>query len=182
MFVQFTKLCTFKTSMKKFVFYSLCLFLVACSTTKPKKPKMGYGKMTFNEVSHGTYTLGKKETHEALNTPLGTTSTINGVTLIAETDTIEGTLGNAFGAEFRFESDYDKDVRLIKVWNFPTMTNEKGESYTRIESEVTLSTNYTSFTTYEFEKDFEIVPGNWRLLFFYKDKLIYDKTFFVVKK
>ncbi len=157
-------------------------FLVACSSLHHKKSKLGYGRMSFQEISHGAYQINSRDTIADPNSPSGNHNIVNGITLLQETDTIIGKVGNALGVVYRFETDMPKNIELVKVWNFPAeMTDEKGNHFNRVERSDRVNTNSDTYTTYIFEKEFEAVPGPWRIRFFYKDAVIYDHTFIVVK-
>lgn len=168
--------------MKNISLLFLLVFFAACSSFRPQKTKLGYGRMSFQEMSHGAYQIHSRDTIADPNSPSGNHNILSGITLLQETDTIIGKVGNALGVVYRFETDVPKNIELVKVWNFPgEMTNETGEHFNRVERLDRINTNSETYTTYIFEKEFEIVPGPWRLRFFYKDAVIYDHTFIVVK-
>jgi hypothetical protein len=56
------------------------------------------------------------------------------------------------------------------VWIFPTpMVNEKGESYSEVRKTIYVTVNDYCFSSYLFEKDYEILPGTWTFQ-------LYDKS------
>ena len=139
-------------------------------------------QVSLKEISYGTYhTAGG--TVESKDSPTGRHSVITNFSLIHQTDTIDVALGETFGMEYSIVSKTKKMVNIKRVWELPkAMVDGRGNTFKEISREEEENVNVNTITTYELEEDFELLPGNWTLKFYYENKLLYQRTFVLVKR
>lgn len=138
--------------------------------------------ITVRELSFGTYkTTGETETSE--QSPSGRHTVLTNYTHIKTTDTIDAVLGETFGVEYMVVSKKKKAISLERVWKLPgEIIDGKGRKFKEIRRNIEVITNENLINTYEFEEDFELALGKWTFSLSYENKLLYERSFNVVKR
>lgn len=136
-------------------------------------------KFKFEELSFGTPTATEEFKIESMG-PSGEHTFSSGYKLDNRTDTVIGKLGNRFGVQYILKSKIDTKVPITQIWIFPEpMINDKGESYDKLEYTIEKPTNDSRWSTYKFDKEFEILKGVWIFQAFYGEKKLYERAFYV---
>lgn len=136
----------------------------------------------FIELSHGIYITIADSAQKSNDSPTGIHPFLKDALLSYETDTIYGEIGIHFGMEYMVKSPIDTSIKIKKVWIFPkTMINNNGEEFCQFKRDLIIKTNYIYYSGYEFEDNYEIIPGKWILRLYFNDKLLYEKVYIIIK-
>lgn len=110
-----------------------------------------------------------------------------GAVAFIETNQIPAKLGVSFGLSCEIsglQEHAGNAVEIETVWAYPPMTTPKGESnsgYSTIEPRIVRAGGRCwCLAGYVFEKDYELVPGKWRVEFRYRGKTIIAHEFNVI--
>jgi hypothetical protein len=139
-------------------------------------------KQTFRfiPVSYGIGESKVSETVDDSESVTGHHNYISDFRVDTRTDTIPAQLGTEFGIRFTLKSNMDRFITLRKVWTFPHPINNGHKQFSTIQSDLEITPNDPMFSSYLFEKDYELVKGKWTLCFYYQDQLLYRKVFVVI--
>lgn len=101
-----------------------------------------------------------------------------------KTDRIEAKLGTQFGIEFSVRGLPSRRVIILrKTVSHPMITKPDGEvskGYSlKIPVPTTSEGTIRGVEGYGFDHEYELVPGEWTIRFWYKNRNLVEKTFFV---
>jgi hypothetical protein len=117
--------------------------------------------------------------------PSGYRNEIADLKLIERTTVIPGRVGTYFETKYKIVgSPLNEKVELRKVVRLPEggmKDPATGEIFYRYERMLSKVIGETSVTGYNFEKDWEIVPGTWVFEFWYQDQKLAEQRFTVTK-
>jgi len=166
--------------IKKFLFvFFLGILISSCSVFK-KVEKENTITVNFKELSYGTCTTKTIYTEKQKNSPSGELTLSNNFKLIEQTNKIPASLGQRFGVEYILQSNVTTDIIVEQVWIFPTsIKNEKGKIYKELRYKAEKPTNDETYSVYAFDKEFEIVKGEWIFQMIYNGNLLCEKKFYV---
>jgi hypothetical protein len=157
----------------------LIIVLILSSCGILKTTSSNKVKFKFDELNYGMPTATEEFKIQSMS-PSGEHTFSSEYKLDNQTDTVIGKLGNRFGVQYILKSKVDTKVPITQIWIFPEqMINEKGESFDKLEYTIEKPTNDSRWSTYKFDKDFEIIKGQWIFQVFYGDKKLYERTFLV---
>jgi hypothetical protein len=128
--------------------------------------------------------IGELERIRNYNTATGYVRTGSDVKLVEQTAHIPLAKGRLFGFKFRikgFPLD-EVTVNLELVVSHPQITRPNGTQISGYRMPVILDLRggkVVSQTGYKFDKDYEMVAGEWKFQYFWGDTLLLEKTFHV---
>lgn len=112
--------------------------------------------------------------------PSGNTVLQRKLKVVKKTDTIEGKLGLIFGVNFIMNNEENISIPVKRVWTLPTKIEmPNGDIIQSVERTDIINTNVPMWMYYTVEYPNEIVKGKWTIQYFYKNKEIYIKDFFM---
>jgi len=158
----------------------LCLVLafVGCSTlTTYAQVASG---IEVQIVERGIY---RAETVKKTDTP-GTTGAINtvqNVRLITNTTSVVGHIGVRFGLRYIVQGPMsDVDVKLVINFPLAGLRNpQTQEVFFHSEYIIAVPTGVARYWEYQFEYEWEIVPGLWHFQFWHRDQKLGEQRFCV---
>ncbi|WP_018343811.1 DUF3859 domain-containing protein [Cytophaga aurantiaca] len=160
--------------MKKLI---LGVFVIVLTSATNKSQKLN---LKFVEIGYGICETEEVFTKKNKEAPTGTQAFSDGFVLIKQTDTIPAILGQQFGVTYEIQSANDKSIDVEQAWIFPQeMINNEGQKFKEIRYTLKKSVNRMSFSTYSFDKKYEIVKGQWTFQMLHKGVKIYERKFFV---
>jgi Domain of unknown function (DUF3859) len=155
--------------MLKYLF--VILFIFNSATAEPLSARI---------VDFGVYEINRGDNVDNEDVAAGLVISY-GKRLIKETDQVEAKIGTNFGFRYILSgSDSDVEVTIKVQHPTPLRNPETGKEFIVSEWEQTVPVGSTNWNTgWIFEKDWEIVPGEWVMqLHVDKNKLI-EKKFFI---
>jgi len=134
-------------------------------------------------LEYGYYQpTGDLQRERNYNTATGYVRTGSAVNLVKQTTDIPMALGRLFGFKFRVKG-FPRDevaVNLELVVSHPEIIRPNGTHVSGYRLPVTLDLSggkVESQTGYEFDKEFEMVAGEWKFQYLLGDKVLLEKTF-----
>lgn len=142
-------------------------------------------------LQRGIIRTGKVKEATALDDPTGRHLTVKTSSVFLETDTsrIPARIGISFGCFCEvsgLKKKFGDNAEVETVWTYPVMLKPDG-SISRGFSFPDLSTanldgKGRGWSGYRFEKDFELVPGEWRLELRYQGRTLATQVFTVYRE
>jgi hypothetical protein len=163
--------------MKTFNFYLiilLALILQGCALLKADN--------LFNakELSSGILKTEKTIVAEdgERRSPSGNTVLHKNLSVIKETNTFKGKKDLVFGTKFIVNHKDDIWIKVDRVWTFPKKIKmPDGRLVGSVKRTEEIKTNSPEWMYYTIESENEIIPGKWKLQYFYNGKEILKKIF-----
>ena len=135
-------------------------------------------------IAYGEFQAAPRTTKDAKNTSLGKMTVLEEIELVKQSDVIDAATGTQFGVKYLVKgSPKGTNVALaVRLLHPPTTnpdTKKTATSETWVANAKVGSANYSGWI---FEYDWELVPGDWILQLFYKDRKLLEKQFIVKRK
>jgi len=108
---------------------------------------------------------------------------IKNVNVVEQTNRIPATIGTRFGMSYRITgSPEGYGIKLTKKMRLPGLKDPKaGKVIYSSEYELERPIGRLLYTGYTFEEEWECVPGEWTIEFWYGGKKLAEKTFTVYR-
>ena len=160
---------------------AVCLFYVVANAEDT------YPELKAEILEYGYYQPeGELERQRNYSTASGYVRIGDNVRLVQQTTEIPKALGRLFGFKFRIRG-FPRDevaVNLDLVVSHPEIVRPNGTRISGYRYPVTMDLEggkLESQTGYKFDKEYEMVEGQWRFQYWFKDRLIVEQVFNVVK-
>jgi hypothetical protein len=130
-------------------------------------------------VTFGIFSSGTVTSSEARPGTNGITLR-EGRKLLSRTETVPGVVGATFGIQYIVRgAPKGQVVKLTYVTRFPPsgMVNGKGEKLEKSQFDWDDTVGKTAIRTYTLDNAWEIVPGDWKMEFYYEGRKIGEKRF-----
>lgn len=131
-------------------------------------------------VDYGTYEsgLGGKVSDNAV---AGDLTISFGKKLIKQSEEVTAKIGSNFGFRYTLTGPKDEvEVTIRVIHPFPLKDPVTGKEFAKSEWSQEVPINHENWNTgWNFENDWEIVPGKWVMQLLIKDKVILEKTFLI---
>lgn len=152
-----------------FISIHFLTMLEAVSENKFKFIERNYGIFHSNAIVKDGRISEATIQHAVIDTAL----------LIKKTNIISAKKGVEFGVEYVLQSKVKEPVRLLIEWRYPKEIPDpiNGAKIRDIKYFIDIETNFVNSSNYTLEQDFEIVKGEWELIIYYENKVIYDRKF-----
>jgi hypothetical protein len=166
--------------MNKILIFTAIL-LGSCSFVNKEKAERNFSsKFSFVELKYGICETEEWYSEKQKNAPTGKLDFTKNFKLIKKTTNIPAKIGQTFGIEYVIKSPLNTDIIVEQVWIYPsTISNEKGIEFKELRYNVEKTTNDTTFSVFEIEKEFELVKGEWVYQMFYENEKLYEKKFYL---
>jgi hypothetical protein len=161
----------------KTVVLSIAIVSITACFTKTGKSS---ASLKFKEISYG-YCKGTNGYFIPSDiSPSGRRHFSNTFEITHYSDIIPASMGYRFGVHFEIKSPIDTALSIERIWTFPKIISDhSGNKYEQVKRTLFINTNDPTYTTYFFEEEYEIVPGEWKLQMFHNNKLLYEKRFII---
>jgi hypothetical protein len=167
--------------MKKGIFFTLMILgiclsihLIACSS-----------KIKVEAIKIVDYGLYEREITKRVKTEYGAADFIKNVKLVEKTEKIPAKIGTSFGLQFLVEGKPKGEAVVLKIvllFPQPGLRNPKTDKiYHKLEGPNKCMIGETSYTGFEFEQEWNLVPGEWKIQLWYNDKMMAEKAFSIYK-
>lgn len=161
---------------KNYLFLTSLALILSCSGVK------FINNSTTEIINYGVISSKATKINNDFDEKSVTGNTViqNGLRIIEKTDTVEGKIGLIFGVNFVINNPETKMIPVKRVWTLPketTMLN--GKSIKSITRNDFIKTNISEWMYYTIENESEIIKGKWTIQYFYKNKEILKKDFFM---
>lgn len=136
-------------------------------------------------MEYGIYTSKIDRTDTAPGTATGTTNIVSNIRHVESTTTVPARLGSEFGLRYRLVGTGTDSVKLKKVWRIPSpgiRNPQTGKITTESVEYTNRKIGSTNYTGYEFEHDWEILPGIWTIELWDGDRKMISQGFLVKKE
>ena len=130
-------------------------------------------------VTFGIFSSGTVTSSEARPGTNGITLR-EGRKLLSRTETVPGVVGATFGIQYIVRgAPKGQVVKLTYVTRFPPsgMVNGTGEKLEKSQFDWDDTVGKTAIRTYTLDNAWEIVPGDWKMEFYYEGRKIGEKRF-----
>lgn len=140
-------------------------------------------KVDIKVLNYGRSSTKLLYTEKNTEMPSGEKSTTDyKLNIIEATDTIKLYKDVQFGIEYFIKSSTTRLITLTTIWTFPsTMTNNEGKKFEKVEYQIDKYTNQYSYSNYTLEEPYEMLHGKWNVKILYKNKVLLDKNFYLLK-
>ena len=135
---------------------------------------------TIELISYGIYTTEERVQREAENI-VGAVLVVSKPANLMETEVVRGRLGESFGLEYRIIGTPDgSPVRVVVMIKHPLLVNPKnGRSATVTRYDMLGSIGAIMYTGWEFDAEWQIMPGEWTWQLVVNDNVYLEKVFLV---
>lgn len=131
------------------------------------------------------YGIYEPEVTKRVKTENGAAELIKSVKLTEKTEKIPAEIGTSFGIRFLVQGKPKGDVVNLKtVLLFPKsgLRHPKTDKiYHKLEGPNRCMIGEKSYTGFEFEQEWNLVPGEWKIQLWYNGKMMTEKAFSVYK-
>lgn len=137
-------------------------------------------------IEYGLYTghTMNKTTNESL--PTGGRNILSKISLIKETDSIPAKIGNMFGFRYKIKGGLiGSEAKITKVLIYPPpglVNPVTHKTFFKSSFSLKKKLGKTSYTGYTFEKEWELVPGEWTIQLLYGNRKLTEKKFNITKE
>ena len=161
-----------------FQLFIISILFSGCSVFK--KTSNSDITVKFRELNYGITVATEQFTKVDNESPSGIHSFSSDYVLLEKTDTIKAEIGNRFGVYYILESNVDEWIPIRQVWIYPEkVIDENGNSFKKLDYIIEKPTNDDRWSAYKFEKECELVKGEWTFQVFYGKKKLYERKFYI---
>jgi hypothetical protein len=133
----------------------------------------------------GIYKAEKTGTTATPGTPMGVTNFVSDIVLVERTTTIPAGVGTLFGFRYTIIGELDgAEVKLKFVNHYPApglRNPASGNTFMSGEYFMQRNLGTKHWKGYNFENDWELVPGTWTFEIWQGDQKLAEQSFTVVK-
>lgn len=161
---------------KNYLFLAFLVLILSCSGVK------FINNSTTEIINYGVLSSESTKINDDFDEKSVTGNTVlqKELKVIEKTDTIEGKIGQIFGINFTIKHSETKMIPVKRVWTLPKETimlnGEPTKSITRSDY---ITTNTSEWMYYTIENESEIIKGKWTIQYFYMNKEVLKKEFFI---